>query len=85
MEVNGAGYVVLRSGKVEKALAIFELNTRVFPEAYNTWDSLGEAYMNLGQGENAIRSYQRSLELNPDNENARVMIERIKRGAQPPN
>ena len=83
-EVNGAGYVLLRMEKAEQALAVFELNTRVFPEAFNTWDSLGEAHMILGHDDDAIRFYERSLELNPDNANATTMIARIREGARPP-
>ncbi len=60
------------------ALAVFELNARVFPKAFNCWDSLGEAQMTLGQTDEAIQSYQKSLELNPRNDNARTMIERMR-------
>ncbi len=84
-EVNAVGYALLRPQKAEQALAVFELNTRVFPEAFNTWDSLGEAHMILGHDDEAIRSYERSLELNPDNTNATAMIARIREGARPPN
>ena len=84
-EVNAVGYVLLRSQRAEQALEVFELNTRVFPEASNTWDSLGEAHMMLGHDDDAIRAYERSLELDPNNENATAMILRIRGGARPPN
>jgi cytochrome c-type biogenesis protein CcmH/NrfG len=71
---------LMRAQQTEQALAVFELNTRVFPEAFNTWDSLGEALMNLDRDEEAIRAYQRSLELNPENTNAETMISRIRSG-----
>jgi len=77
-EVNGVGYALMQNGDLELALQVFELNTRVFPEASNTWDSLGEALMNLGRGEEAVRAYERSLELDPNNANARTMIDRIR-------
>jgi tetratricopeptide (TPR) repeat protein len=83
MLVNALGYEVLRAERVERALEIFELNTRVFPEAFNTWDSLGEAHMMLGNDEDAIRAYERSLELNPENANATAMIARIRGGERP--
>jgi CubicO group peptidase (beta-lactamase class C family) len=84
-EVNAMGYALLRIQKAEQALAVFEVNTRVFPEAFNTWDSLGEAHMILGHDDDAIRYYERSLELNPDNANATAMIAQIREGAGPPN
>jgi tetratricopeptide (TPR) repeat protein len=65
-------------GDLDGALEIFRLNTEYFPDAFNTWDSLAEAYMNKGESELAIEYYRKSLELNPDNQNARRMIERIR-------
>jgi tetratricopeptide (TPR) repeat protein len=84
-EVNAVGYALLTTEKAEQALAVFELNTRVFPEAFNTWDSLGEAHMVRGHDADAIHYYERSLELNPDNANATRMIARIREGGPPPN
>ena len=78
--VNAAGYVLMQAEMPDRAVEVFEFNTRVFPEAFNTWDSLGEAHMELGHAEDAIRYYERSLELNPDNSNAEAMIERIRTG-----
>jgi len=80
MEINATGYTLMRARQTEQALKVFELNTRVFPDAFNTWDSLGEALMNSGRDDEAIRAYQRSLELNPENSNAETMISRIKSG-----
>lgn len=84
-EVNAAGYDLMRAEQVPQALKVFELNTRLFPDAWNTWDSFGEANMMLGNDEEAIRSYQRSLELNSNNANAVEMIARIREGAATPN
>lgn len=78
--VNTLGYRSLRNGDVEEAIRVFTLNTEHFPEAFNTWDSLAEAYMVRGDDELAIRYYRKSLELNPSNDNARAMIDRIRSG-----
>lgn len=76
--VNQVGYTLLQTERLEQAAQVFELNTEVFPEASNTWDSLGEALMMLGKDAKAISSYEKSLELNPDNTNAEEMIARIR-------
>ncbi len=78
-EVNTTGYALMRGDMGERALELFEFNTRIFPKSWNTWDSLGEAHLNLGHKEEAIRAYQKSLELNPDNEAAEKMIAWIKK------
>lgn len=78
--VNRAGYYLLRSqepNEQSKALDLFLLNTENYPESYHAFDSLGDAYSVLGDRENAIRHFKRSLELNPDNEHAKSILEKI--------
>lgn len=72
--INTFGYQLLNSGSVEDALEIFLLNTVLYSEAFNTHDSLGECLLKLGRKEEAIAAYQKSLELNPKNENAREVL-----------
>jgi CubicO group peptidase (beta-lactamase class C family)/predicted negative regulator of RcsB-dependent stress response len=78
--VNAAGYTLLEEERTDAAIGVFELNTRLFPEAFNAWDSLGEAYMTAGKTARAIASYEKSLELNPKNTNATEMITRMREG-----
>jgi len=37
-----------------------------YPKSANTYDSLGEAYLKMGQKDLAIRNYETSLRLDPD-------------------
>jgi len=76
-ELNELGYRLMRTGKVKEAVEIFKLNVEAYPEAFNTYDSLGEGYMNLKERELAIRNYKKSLELNPKNTNAVDMLKRL--------
>lgn len=78
--INVMGYALLREGKHEQAIEIFALNVRLFPEAFNTYDSLGEAYMESGRTQQAIENYEKALDLNPDSENAKRMLKRLRRG-----
>lgn len=81
-ELNTLGYQLLRSGRVEEAIAIFKLNVEMFPEAFNPYDSLGEAFMVNGDKELAIKNYAKSLALNPKNTNAIEMLQRINAASQ---
>ena len=58
-------------------MAVFLLYVGLHPGSANAHDSLGEALMKTGRLEAAVASYRRSLELNPANDNAVVMIEKI--------
>ena len=44
-------------------IALLELNTSLFPEDGNLWDSLGEGYIFLGNAELARESFEKALEL----------------------
>lgn len=76
-ELNRLGYQLLQSGKQREAIEIFKLNVAEYPKAFNTYDSLGEAYMMSGNTELAILNYKKSLELNPQNTNATTMMKRM--------
>jgi len=70
MELNTLGYQLLQMKKVAESIEIFKLNVEAYPQAFNTYDSLGEAYMVHGDKELAIANYKKSLELNPQNTGA---------------
>ena len=63
--MNEVGYRLLGKGKTPEAIEIFKINVSVFPESYNAYDSLGEAYMIAGNKERAVENYRKSLELHP--------------------
>lgn len=77
-EMTGMGYFLLQQLKrVDDAIGLFELAVELFPGAWNTYDSLAEAYYTKGDRKKALELYRKSLELNPDNENGKKFIVRI--------
>jgi hypothetical protein len=76
-QLNALGYRLIQA-KDSKAIRIFQLNVEAYPQSSNVYDSLGEAYMDSGDKTRAKANYQKSLELNPKNGNAVVMLERLK-------
>lgn len=75
-QINNLGYEYLQAGKIKEAIAVFTLNTEAFPESFNVFDSLGEAYAAAGEKEQATRNYRKSLELNPQSQSG---IEALKK------
>lgn len=73
------GYKLMWQGKLEDALVIFKLSTELYPDAYNTYDSLGECLLEMDRIEEGIEAYEKSLELNPGNKNAEKVLGKFKR------
>ncbi len=76
--LNALGYRLLRTGRVEEAIAVFRRNVELFPEAYNPYDSLGEAYLMQGNLRLALENYQKSVALNPGNTHGARMIQQLR-------
>jgi len=64
-DLNTYGYNLLALGQNDKAIEVFLLNTTKYPASANAFDSLGEGYATKGDKSNAIKSFKKSLTLNP--------------------
>ena len=67
-QLNSLGYHYLADEDLEKAIAILKLNVEAFPDAFNVYDSYGEALLKLGVKDEGIENYLKSVKLNPGNE-----------------
>ncbi|MEO6901955.1 MAG: alpha/beta fold hydrolase [Bacteroidia bacterium] len=75
--INDWGYELLNKNELKKALAVFELNCTINPFSWNVYDSLGEAYLKAGKKELAIKSYKKSIALNPKNESGITVLKEL--------
>ena len=76
--INQFGYAVMGKEHLKEALSIFKLNTELYPNGFNTFDSYAECFLTLGDTINAIKNYQKSLDLNPENANAKKVLSELK-------
>jgi tetratricopeptide (TPR) repeat protein len=60
---NQLGYGLLQRRDYAKAIAVFRLNTELYPDSANTYDSLGEALEAKGDRAGAIAMYLESVEI----------------------
>jgi CubicO group peptidase (beta-lactamase class C family) len=77
VQMNRLGYALLSKNLLNEAIEVFKLNVEAFPDSWNVYDSLGEAYMVKGDKELAIKNYQKSIELNPQNNVGREMLKKL--------
>ncbi|HET6255322.1 MAG TPA: serine hydrolase [Puia sp.] len=79
--MNQLGYLLIRLKKLDAAIAVFTQNTEDHPGSWNVWDSLAEAYMDKGDKDQAVKYYEKSLQLNPDNTNGANQLKKLKQGS----
>jgi CubicO group peptidase (beta-lactamase class C family) len=70
------GYSLLAYKKTEDAVEALKLEVHEYPRYWNGYDTLAEVYAALGEKQLAIQNYEKSVEINPDNQNA---VENIKK------
>jgi len=76
--LNQLGYSLLYSGHEKDAIRVFQQNVQEYPQSANVYDSLGEAYMKAGEKDLAIANYEKSLQLDPKNQNAVEQLKKLR-------
>lgn len=76
-ELNLLGYQYLNNKNIDSAIKIFNLYVSEFPNSGNAYDSRAEAYFNKKDYEQSKKDYKKSLELDPNNQNAKDMLLKI--------
>lgn len=72
--LNSLGYSLYRKGYKAPAIRVFEWNVAAHPQSANVHDSLGEAYLGAGRRDDARRSYQNALRLDPSSTSAKAAL-----------
>ncbi len=80
-DLNNWAYKLVDLGQATNAIEIFKLNVHLYPQSWNTYDSLAEGYEALGDKASAIKNFKKSLELNPKNSNAVEHLKKLEAGA----
>ena len=74
-------YAAAFADELDRAEALLELNTRLFPQSANSWDNLAEVVLYRGDNDRAVELYRKALEANPTFSSAAENIDRILREA----
>jgi predicted alpha/beta superfamily hydrolase len=63
--------------KLQKGLEVLKINLETYPDSYHAHQALADAYMAMGNEEMARKYYERSLDLNPQNEYVQDRLENL--------
>jgi len=77
MDLITFGCRFLEHGALNEAFSLFKYAVEIYPNSWKAFDSLAEAYMKNGQVDLSVENYEKSLELNPNNHNAKEMLKKI--------
>lgn len=77
-DLNRLGYDLLEHGYPQQALETFKTTIWLYPQSDNALNSYAEALEAAHQRDEALQMYQRSLELNANNEDSKNAIFRLR-------
>ncbi|MGG8497454.1 tetratricopeptide repeat protein [Tenacibaculum sp. TC6] len=75
--LNKLGYAYVRNNDIDKAIQVFKINTVLYPNSSNTYDSLGDGYLKNNDTVNAIDSYKKALSINPENNGSKRKLNQL--------
>ena len=75
--LNKLGFALLNDDQIDKAISVFTVNTKLFPNVANTFDSLAVSYEEKGDKTNAILNYNKALELDPEFDSSKQALKRL--------
>jgi predicted alpha/beta superfamily hydrolase len=61
--INDFGYRLMGDNKFDEAIAVFKHNVDLYPGSANVYDSLGEAYENVGKFDLATAEVQKAVDI----------------------
>lgn len=77
-ELNDWAYRLMsRPNQLNDAYEIFKLYVYLYPDSSNAYDSYGEVLLKMGNKAEARKMYEKSVKLNPDNENGKTILKQL--------
>lgn len=75
--LNNEGLGLADAQRFEPAIKVLKLNTELYPDSANTWDSLGQVYLQQGDRAKAREYYQKALAKDPTLPSAKAALARL--------
>ena len=76
-DFDQAGMALYRAGQYEKAIQYFNNAVQADPGDAKAYEDMGNAYMKLDDKPNALASYQKALNLNPNDPTLQTLVDNL--------
>jgi|RhiMetdeSRZDD1v2_1073273.scaffolds.fasta_scaffold66168_6 hypothetical protein len=73
------GQQLTNANKPDDALALLQLNAEYYPDSAATYGMMAQAYMKKNDKDNAIKSLEKAVQLDPNNQQAKRQLEQLKK------
>ena len=77
--MNRLGYTLIAKKRAADAVEVFKLNAESYPSSANVYDSLGDALVAAGRNDEAIKSYERAVSIDPNFQTSIDALKRLKK------
>lgn len=77
IHLTAAGHALIQYNMIDRAIELFTFMVEEFQQSASAYSTLADAYVKAGNTELAKEKYRKSLELNPDDENAKKMLQQL--------
>jgi len=77
--LNDLGYSFFHEDRMKLSQDVFKVNMMLYPDSYKVYDSYAEASVKIGEIDQAILNYSKSLELNPQNNRTRHQLKELQK------
>jgi tetratricopeptide (TPR) repeat protein len=77
-ELNTYGIILYGTNRIDEAIEVFTLNTKLFPNEVTTYISLANTFAIIGNPQKGIEILKKATELFPENEYLKKNIENLK-------
>jgi predicted negative regulator of RcsB-dependent stress response len=78
--LNEMGYDLLTKKNNAEAVIVFQLQTQEFPDDWDSFDSMGDGYIAIGDTANAIENYKKAIQLNASDTASKRKIIELEKG-----
>src|SRR5262249_28829498 len=70
---------LINANKPDDAIVWLQLNTEFYPKSSATYAAIGQAYAKKSDTANAVKSYEKAIELDPNNQIAKRQLDQLKK------